>query len=128
MPNSFLHVGLTFAGTPKVRDLEPWIQSVCQDWVRYSPNNWIIWTNRSPQAVSEALRGGLGASDLVLVVRIETHDASGYLPQWIWDWINRPRPPGWTPPPPLPFLPSIPPPEEKIQSYFDEMMKRDNKK
>lgn len=97
--NSFLHVGITFAGTPKVRELEPWIQTLCNDWIRYSANNWIIWTSKSPREVAESMRLMLDPNDLILVVRIDTHDSSGFLPQWIWDWINRPRPPGWTPPP-----------------------------
>lgn len=97
--NSFLHVGLTFAGTPRVRDLEPLIQTLCNDWVRYSANNWIIWSNRTPVDVADALRAYLDEQDLILVVRLDTHGVAGFLPQWIWDWINRPRPPGWRPPP-----------------------------
>ena len=107
--HSFLHVGFNFVAVPQIISMEPWIQSVADDWVRYAGNNWIIWTNRAPQEVSAQLGRAIGPNDLLFVTRITTADSSGYLPQWIWDWINQPRPPGWKPPPPLPRLP--PPPQ-----------------
>jgi hypothetical protein len=108
MPHSFLHIGFNFASaptSPPTATLEYWVQAIGDDWVRYASNNYITWTNRTPQQVAETLRNAMGPTDLLFVVRINTADSSGYLPQWIWDWINQPRPPGWKAPPPLPRLP-----------------------
>jgi hypothetical protein len=83
----FLHIGLTFAGVPKIRDLELPMTSV-GDWVRYSAMSWLVWTDKTPMDVFSILRPNLDAGDQILIVKIDLRDSFGSVSPWIWEWIN----------------------------------------
>lgn len=86
--NRFIHIGFAFPGVPKVLDIEPRINSISQDWVRYAPNNWILWTDRSPAEVYAAIERGIDAEDQVLIVAIDFNWCFGKIAPWIWTWIE----------------------------------------
>jgi hypothetical protein len=86
--NKFMHVSFVFAGIPKMRDLEPPIQLVSDDWIRYSATNWILWTARPSTEIVEILVRHIDAQDYVLAAPIALENCTGKLPPWVWVWIN----------------------------------------
>jgi hypothetical protein len=95
----FIHIGLTFGETLKAVELEPAIQAIADDWIRYAPNNWIIWTTATNQEVSAALRRNLTLNDQFLLFPINPTDRDGWHHQWVWDWLSKPRFPNLSPSP-----------------------------
>jgi hypothetical protein len=101
--NKFLHITVAFAEVPKIKELEPAITTVCDDWLRYSATTWIIWTGRSANDIAMHLRAYLAPNDQFYIVKIDLSEQQGWLPKWIWDWLNKNRQPS------LPGLGQIPP-------------------
>ncbi len=100
--NRFLHISFTFnEGFPKVQELEPVFNFLAPDWLRYAPNCWIVWTLRPASDFLYGLKPALGASDSVLIVKLDMSDRNGWEPRWVWEWIDRKRQLG-PPPPPAP--------------------------
>jgi hypothetical protein len=89
----YLHLGITFAGIPKSKELEPLITTLSGDWVRYGFNTWVLWTPLSATSVANSVRAALGAADQLLVVSVDIREKDGWLPEWIWNWLNKPRAP-----------------------------------
>ena len=101
--NRFLHISFTFnEGLPKVQELEPLFNALAPDWLRYSSTSWIVWTARPATDFLFALKGVIGNTDSVLVVKLDLSDRAGWQPKWIWDWMYRKRELGPPPPPALP--------------------------
>ena len=99
----FLHISFTFnEGIPKVQELEPLFNVIAPDWLRYSFNCWIVWTARPASDFLYALKPRIGASDSILIVKLDPSDRTGWQPKWIWDWMDRKRQLGPPPPPALP--------------------------
>lgn len=83
----FFHVGFNFAGPPKVKELEGAF-SASGDWLRYSNNCWVVWTERSALDIYNTLKPYLVDQDQFLILEVNTLERSGWLPEWIWNWIN----------------------------------------
>src|SRR5438067_2116973 len=86
--NQFVHVGLVFPGVPKMRDLEPIFTQISDDWIRYSANNWILWTSKNATEVGNALISRIDEQDHFLIVPVDMNFCAGRLAPWIWTWIN----------------------------------------
>jgi hypothetical protein len=82
-----VHIGFGFPGVPRIRDLEPAIGSI-GDWVRYSALSWLVWTDKPMTQIYLILRASIDADDHFFAAEINTADAAGYLPPWIWSWIK----------------------------------------
>jgi hypothetical protein len=91
MPHRFLHIGMNFGEVIKTTELEPVVQAVADDWIRYTPTNWIIWTGASNADVAAALRRNLTLNDQFLLFPINPLERDGYHQPWVWEWLNRPR-------------------------------------
>jgi hypothetical protein len=105
--NKFLHISFTFnEGIPKVQELEPLFNALAPDWIRYSPNCWIVWTARPASDFLYAIKPLIGQSDSVLMVKIDMSERNGWQPQWVWEWMDKKRQLG-PPPPPLPPSPDL---------------------
>jgi hypothetical protein len=87
----YWHIGVIAVGPPDPKVLEPYVKSICADWVRYGAGAWIIWSDKSGQQIYDAIRFGITADQQVLVVKVDLSDMQGWLPKWIWDWLNYPR-------------------------------------
>jgi hypothetical protein len=77
-----------FPGVPKVRDLEPVIDSMSQDWIRYSSHCWIIQTEKHQEEIYDALERRLDSGDCFLISAIDLSECSGRLPGWVWNWVK----------------------------------------
>lgn len=86
----FIHV--TFAwSAPKNTELVKPIFDPADDWIRYSPNCWILYTGNGPDWWYDRIRRHMVTSDRVFIFEINLKNKAGWLDQWVWDWLNRPR-------------------------------------
>ena len=58
------------------------------DWIRFSTQQWFIWTDRSKANVQAEITASIVSGDQVIVVAIAPEFAQGAAPQWIWNWLN----------------------------------------
>ena len=92
IPKRYLHIGFHFAGPPKVSELEPLFAELADDWLRYSQSNCIAWTKYDQAYWTERLKISLGQFDHFLIVEVRSgQPLGGILPQWIWNWLYKPR-------------------------------------
>lgn len=99
MSATFFHVGFIWRGPAKQVEITA-IFDLAEDWISYGGNNWIIYTKRDYLTWCGWLRAVLGPDDSVLILELNNPLIGvGFMPQWVWDWINRDRTdPGWIPP------------------------------
>ena len=83
----FFHVGFSFPNHPKVKELEAAF-SASGDWLRYSTHCWVVWTNRSAQDVFTTVKPYLSEGDQFLIAEINMNERNGWLPAWMWKWMN----------------------------------------
>jgi hypothetical protein len=104
MPGRFLHVTLTFSGASKNREFEDLFSRISQDWIRYAPNCWILFADRTATDVYYFMKIYASPDDQFLILGIDMNERNGWLPAWIWEWIDKKRelgpPPAPRPPPP----------------------------
>ena len=87
--NRFVHVGFSFPGPPKMRDLEPVFTQLSQDWLRYSSTNWILWTDKSLEEIMAGVNPHLDDPDQVFMVPFDlSTQVLGIISPWIWDWMR----------------------------------------
>ena len=91
MAKQYLHIAFHSVGQPLIKELEPVFGNLAEDWIRYSGNCWIVWTSNDPNAWHAALKPHMRPDDQFLILGLKNGIAVGWLPQWIWDWINKPR-------------------------------------
>lgn len=87
---TFLHIGFNWVGAPKIDELES-VFNLAVDWVRYAPDCWIVWTSSSPQKWYARLKPHLEPGDNVFICELRIENRSGWLPKWVWKWINKDR-------------------------------------
>ena len=88
--SQFLHIGFNWSNPPNIAGLETaFYQGI--DWLRYSNNCWIVWTNSDANVWYERVRPYMVQQDSVFICRIDMRERQGYLPQWAWEWMNKPR-------------------------------------
>lgn len=66
------------------------------DWLRYAANCWIVWTADMPSEWAHRFNtqvvGLQDTSFLIIQVDIgSTSNGFASFPNWIWEWIRRPR-------------------------------------
>lgn len=100
------HVGIrwikTETSTEKIKEIETALGAM-GDWARLNAFNWYVYTDRTANAVYEALRTKFQTDDSIAVVAVDPHDVSGWAPEWFWKWINskrQPQPINWLANPP----------------------------
>ena len=59
-------------------------------WWHYLASTWIIKssTTLSAREISDRLVPHIDSNDYLLVIKIDTTDSQGWLPQDAWDWLN----------------------------------------
>ena len=83
------HISFVFKGVPKVRDLEPAFSDQEDDWVRLSPFTWLLWSPKPAMFVYNRIRPLIDDHDLFFLSKVELGASVGFLPPWVWDWINK---------------------------------------
>jgi hypothetical protein len=90
MANKFIHIGFNFVGPPD-HDAIQKVLDKALDWVRYSDNCYIVWTSTEGSTWYRRFKRLLKPDEHVLIVGIDINDRYGWLPTWIWDWIDKDR-------------------------------------
>lgn len=87
----FLQATFVWNGPQKtIEQLKP-IFDLAQDWVSLGPI-WIIYTGEDVSTWAARARAVIGPSDYVIVCELTNiTGANGWMPPWIWDWINKSR-------------------------------------
>lgn len=91
MTRRFLHIGFIFSGPPRIKDLEPVFDASNDDWMRYAGTNWVVWTERPASEWYALVRSYIAPNEQVLIVGLNMEDRSGWLPSWMWDWMDSRR-------------------------------------
>jgi hypothetical protein len=96
--------------------IEGVITAYAADWLRYSPQCYLVWSEHVPLEIEKALAAIPNAQggSCFFIGTIDQHGgAGGSLPQWAWEWIFKyiHDPPEMSSPPArLGFSPSTPMP------------------
>ena len=62
------------------------------DWLRFNPYTYLIWTDKSPSELYELLRRHITPDDQVIVAGVDLlRERYGWSQQWIWEWIDKHR-------------------------------------
>lgn len=92
--HSYMHLSIIYASAPAPNHLEAKLTPLATDWVRYGSANWILWTDKSAITLYEMTRDVLAPDDFCLIHRMDmTSPPNGFLPMWIWQWLNKFRDP-----------------------------------
>jgi len=86
--SQFIHVNFIFAGVPKMRDLEPVMTALADDWIRYSTNGWVLWTTRTAPQIYSALIQHIDLADCLLIIPLDVDTSIGRMPPWVWEWFK----------------------------------------
>ena len=93
----FLHLGVNFEehGAPNRGAIDA-ILNKAKDWLRYSPNCWLIYTGKDVETWQNRLREISvmedHASFLICEIPLAQKDKrGGWLPESVWEWINKNR-------------------------------------
>jgi hypothetical protein len=105
-------IGFHWNGPPKTAALERSLATV-GNWLRFDQSFYILRTEKNAAAIHAAVAPLLTREDYEYIARIDETDISGWVPQWINDWVTgRPyqvpqpptAPPAMRPPSPPPLL------------------------
>lgn len=88
----YLNVSFESATSPKFDDLRSLFDAGADDWIRYSPTCWMLYTKKSADDWFDKIEPLLSKKDTVFVCALDFTDKQGWLPQWVWDWMNTKRP------------------------------------
>ena len=86
----FLHISFADPVDPKV------VQSAfdkANDWMRYTANCWIVYTNSEPEKWFTRIREVLPEPKTqgFLILEVDVTERHGQLQEWIWEWIHKDR-------------------------------------
>jgi hypothetical protein len=93
MEKRYFQITFHFSGPIVAKVLEPTFYSLADDWIRYSSNCWIAYSAKDPADWFNALKPLLGPNDQMLILELKKNQGvlQGWLPKWIWDWLNKRR-------------------------------------
>jgi hypothetical protein len=90
----FLHLGVNFEGVD-IEAYRPAVEKVlnkAQDWLRYAPNWWLIYTSRSLEVWQKELVEVPGMKEKSWVIcEVNITNRTGWMYKSEWEWINKER-------------------------------------
>jgi len=90
MANQFLHIGFNFVNPPDRKALDDAFDKGL-DWVRYADSCYIVWTSSDVEKWYKRLKPFLKLGEHLFIVGIDIENRQGWLPKWVWEWINKER-------------------------------------
>ncbi len=94
MPRSgkrFLHVGFSVPATVDANTLKRVFDKAAY-WMKYTKNCWILYTGLETDTWRDRIRAipGMEGANIFLC-EFDPREASGYLPEWMWDDLYKDR-------------------------------------
>ena len=87
----YLHIGFNFSA-PIDRSIINKEFDSARDWIRYSPDCWILYTALSPSRWRQRL---LSVPEIkkhsFFICKIDIDESDGFLPNHVWKWIEKER-------------------------------------
>jgi hypothetical protein len=87
----FLHISFYWAAQPKTKELDV-VFNDALDWIRYSPNCWIVWTTTDSQGWYNRLVNHITTVDRVFICELNVTNKHGWMDKWVWEWFQKVRP------------------------------------
>jgi hypothetical protein len=87
----FVHVGFRFTGPAPIEALKQTFDHAL-DWLRYSPNCWILYTSTEATTWRDRIRKVLRDADSFYLCEFDPKSATGYMHKFAWDWLKKHRP------------------------------------
>jgi|ERR1035441_5556863 hypothetical protein len=91
-----LHLGINYKSDPLTQAQRKEIEGIldkARDWLRYTPNCWLIYTALSPSIWHKRLKERLPwiTAQSYLIVAVDINERSGWLAEEVWDWMREHR-------------------------------------
>lgn len=86
----FLHVSFNFKSEVNKDALKKQFD-LALDWAHYMPNCWLLYTTSDPDTWYSRLKSLLSDQDHLFIVKIDKSVRNGWLPKWVWEWLNKQR-------------------------------------
>lgn len=88
----FYHISFNFEGRNPPTEAIRKVLNKATDWVTYAPNCWMIYS-KQPMAETwyTRLRKVVHEDDSLFVCELDISNRQGWLPQNVWDWIDKDR-------------------------------------
>ncbi|TAN23991.1 MAG: hypothetical protein EPN33_04005 [Acidobacteria bacterium] len=106
----YYHISYILPPTVDPKAVESAINQQSLDWLRYTGNCYVVWTDADASMLAGALMTvpGMSAGNFMVFKMDMRADSFGYLPNWIWEWLQKDRTvnpfESWKLPPPPPFV------------------------
>jgi hypothetical protein len=76
---------------PKSDQVQKLLDPLTDDWMRYAPNGWLVYSSLSAHDIAYKIHAPLTKEEILFVVEINLQNRQGWLHQWMWDWIKKKR-------------------------------------
>jgi len=88
----FVHVGFGVSGEVPIDALEK-LFATALDWIRYDAHCWILYTTTELDTWRDRIRAlpEIKTSDSFLLLEVEVNARSGYMQEYVWDWLQKSR-------------------------------------
>jgi hypothetical protein len=88
----FIHIGFNFTGEPPLKALAETFNRAL-DWMRYSQNCWIIYSNTELETWRDRIRQtpGVLPGDSFFLSEFNSQAYTGYQYDWVWQWLHKAR-------------------------------------
>lgn len=87
----YLHVGFGFEGKPLDNSKLIDIFDEADDWLRYAPSCWILFTDKNPGYWVDKIRNIGNHNHSLLVLELNFKNREGWLTEEVWDWLAKKR-------------------------------------
>jgi len=94
-PKRYLHISFsTFPLPDRTFEGVKEAMGTANDWLKYGPSSWIVYTGESPNDWYQKLLridGLRTVSFLIIEIDISVSKRSGQFERWVWDWFDKRR-------------------------------------
>jgi len=97
MNKKYIHISFHYPESLPELEATHHIQPIineADDWIKYADNCWIVWSSKNPNDWYEKFKAIPRLKDcwiLILKMDFTPDNRAGQLPQWVWDWVQKPR-------------------------------------
>ena len=88
----FYQISFNFEGRKAPTEAINTVLNKATDWVSYAPNCWIIYSKQESAGTwYTRLKKVIDDDDSVFVCELNISNRQGWLPQNVWEWIDKER-------------------------------------